>query len=201
MVALSSGEEMVHRDARTELATCLQRLVSGDMTNDEFDSRYDRWENTGDAAVAEIARFGWGLYSDSHPYRLKGGYAVSEDDRQLADRAVLFLQSDLEYEWPTKVAGIVPFWCLWGPGCYLVFGVVLLSIAGLVGGSDTIVFGLLGLLATVPALHWLVTHRKRAKELKRFHEGGDLNAWPFLQRADLVFARTIFFPAESQRRE
>src|SRR5262245_33516323 len=112
---------MIDRDARNDLAGGLRRLVAGEMTNDEFDNAYyGRWCESQDAAVAGISGFGYGLYSSDllWPYRLKGRNAVPEEEREVAQRATRFLQTDLEYEWPGNVRGIVPYWCLWGPGFY-----------------------------------------------------------------------------------
>jgi hypothetical protein len=109
---------MIDRDARNDLAESLRRLVDGDMTNDEFDDGYHgRWCESKDAAVVEISGFGYSLYSSDllWPYRLKGRHAVPAQTREIAQHAIRFLQTDLEYEWPTNVRGIVPFWCLWGP--------------------------------------------------------------------------------------
>jgi hypothetical protein len=113
---------MVDGQERTDLADCLHRLVSGEMTNNEFDdSYYRRWHSSKDGAVAEIATFGWGLYSSDLllSYKLKGRYAVSQEIRETAQHAILFLQTDLDYSWPRNVKGVVPYGCLWGPGFYL----------------------------------------------------------------------------------
>jgi hypothetical protein len=176
---------MVDRPARIELAACLLRLVSGEMTNDAFDDRYyDRWLRSDDAAVAEIATFGWGLYSDTHPYKLKGWYAVPDEVRRTADRALLFLEGDLDYEWPRNVKGVIPYFALWGPGCYLVIGIILLFVAAFTPGWQVIVFGVFGLLAIVPTIHWFSTHRQRAEKLKQFRQSGDFQVWPFLRQTD-----------------
>jgi hypothetical protein len=192
--------EMVNKDVRRELATNLHRLVSGEMTNDEFDNQYlDRWVDDDDAAVAEIGQFGWGLYSDYGSYRLQGSNAVSEESKQVADRAILFLQTDLEYLWPRNVAGIAPFWGLWGPGFYLLFGVVFLLFASFAVGFNAVCWGLLGLLATGPTIHWLVTYRTRTEAVKRFHASGDFSTWPFLRDADYEAAKATAVAAEFQR--
>jgi hypothetical protein len=96
---------MVDHMARKDLADCLRRLISGEMTTNEFTDRYDRqWEHSLDPAVAEIGDFGWSLYSDwSFSYRLRGLHAVTAWDCQVAERAMLFLGTDLEYEWPRDI--------------------------------------------------------------------------------------------------
>lgn len=82
---------MVDHEARSDLAGCLNQLVSGEMTNDEFDDAYyGRWMNSKDAAVAKIAGFGYGLYSSDllTPVRLTGPNAVSEESRQNTEHGI-----------------------------------------------------------------------------------------------------------------
>jgi hypothetical protein len=191
--------EMIQRETRDDLANCLQRLLAGEMTNREFDDRYyERWLNSEDAAVTEIARFGWGLYSDPPPtYRLGIHYSVPDEAVQTGRRAILFLRTDLEYQWPRNVAGVVPYWGLYRPGCYLLVGMILLFVGGVdlwleANGRRTLEglgMSILGLLAVTPTIHWLLTHRKRADEVRQFRRSGDFTVWPFLRLADFDRAR------------
>jgi hypothetical protein len=182
---------MIDRRARDELAQSLRLLVSGAMTNDDFDDRYYKdWLPSRDAAVSELSRFGWCLYSSDllWPYKLRGRHAVSAADLQIVNRGLLFLATDLEYQWPTNVEGVEPYWTLWGPGCYLVLGLILLFSAtgsALPGG---LVPGILGLLCTYMTVHWLATHRQRSEEMERFFASGDYSIWPFLRREDFLGA-------------
>jgi hypothetical protein len=53
-----------------------------------------------DPAVQEIYCRGLsGLYSDLHEHRLVGRYRLSREVRREVARAILFLKSDLDYEW------------------------------------------------------------------------------------------------------
>ena len=183
---------MVDKEARKDLATRLHQLVSGVITNDEFDERYESWENSTDAAVAEIATFGFCLYSSGiQPYRLKGRHAVADEVRETADRAILFLNTKLEYEWPTNVRGVATYWCLWGPGCYLMVGTILLFIAIAEGPCRGLLAGGVGLLTILPTIHWLFTHKERTQQMKAFTESGDLVVWPFLRRTDFQEAQRL----------
>ena len=183
---------MVDRESRSDLANCLHRLISGEMTNDEFDAAYyERWHGSTDVAVAEIAGFGYGLYSSDllWPYRLRGRNAVSDRECETAQHALLFLKTELEYEWPINVKGVVPYWCLWGPGCYLLFGLFLLFVAYLQGGFLGLVYGVFGLVAVMPTFHWLITRRRRTEELEHFYKSGDFQVWPFLRKVDFDEAK------------
>jgi hypothetical protein len=176
---------MVDREARSDLATSLLRLVSGEMTNDEFDRGYDGWRKSPDVAITEIAKFGWGLYSDLHPYKLKGRNAVSGETRQMAQRALLFLETDREYEWPPNVEGPAPFLGLFGPGCYLVLGLLLFVAALPQGGVLGLLGGLIALLPVAVTFMWLFTYRSLARDLERFRQSGDVH----LRQADFDEAR------------
>ncbi len=103
---------MIDQRAREDLSRCLRLLVSGAMTNEEFDNRYyENWLISGDAAVYEVSSFGWSLYSSDlpWPYKLAGRYTVSAEILETANRALLFLATELEYQWPTNVEAPVPY--------------------------------------------------------------------------------------------
>ena len=90
---------MIDRDARNNLAESLRHLVSGRITNDQFEEAA-WWVESDDAAVDAVKWQAWQLYSDLREHRLTGRDAVSESDRRIVARFILFLHSDLEYEWP-----------------------------------------------------------------------------------------------------
>ena len=89
---------MISRTDRDHLALLLRRLASGRIYNDDYDG--DQPCASTDLAVTEIGWEGWGLYSDDRRYRLRGPDSLPRESREHVARAVLFLQSDLEYEWP-----------------------------------------------------------------------------------------------------
>jgi hypothetical protein len=91
---------MIDRQARSRFAEAIRALVAGRISNDEFDSRMPTLA-TGDAAVVAIHEAGvWPLYSDLHEHRLVGKYALSPQDKSTLARSILFLRTDLPYEWP-----------------------------------------------------------------------------------------------------
>lgn len=112
-------------EVRARLRDALHRLIQGEMTNDDFDRLYcGEWAVSADRAVAEIGKFGWGLYSSDllFPYRLVGRNAVDEWERQVAERCLLFLGSDLEYGWPEAPSQDLQ--CA-GGGCAIFLGLPL----------------------------------------------------------------------------
>lgn len=89
---------MVDREARKILAEQLRHFVSGRITNDEFESAVlaVRTNDRGYWAVVEQT---WLLYSDLSQHKLTP-HSLSPDLRRMISRSILFLHSDVEYEWP-----------------------------------------------------------------------------------------------------
>ena len=189
---------MVDQEARAELRIALRRLVTGRMTNDQFDDLYfEQWENSEDGAVKDIAEFGYGLYSsDVFPYRLKGCYAASPEERKYASRCILFLYTDRTYEWPELHGRGVP-------GCFVMLdwicgmlGVALLIIAGFgaLARDASIVWslgtaGIFALSISVASLYLFGNiDFRRQKELE-LH--GEFEVWPFLRQSDLEKSKQV----------
>lgn len=110
-------DAMVDRAARDRAAELIRHLASGQITNDEFE---DALPETSDSAVSEVFRHGaWFLYSDTSEYRLTGKDALPRKVRPDIARWLLFLKSDLEYEWPIQPA--------WGCLVYPILNVLTLG--------------------------------------------------------------------------
>ena len=93
----------VDRESRRRLAERLRHLAAGLITNNEFEARRPR--RSRDLVVRQIFQEGaWFLYDDTHEHRLTGRHGLSSRDRDSVARWILFLETDLPYEWP-----IVPF--------------------------------------------------------------------------------------------
>jgi hypothetical protein len=90
----------------------LRRLASGRITNDEFDIA--AVVASPDPAIGAIWDFGWGHYSDLGTYRLRGRHALTKPQLEAIARAVLFLDSDLPYEWPSLRPSLLEFFLLLG---------------------------------------------------------------------------------------
>jgi hypothetical protein len=196
---------MMDRQARNELATALGRLAAGELTNDEFDDVYfGKWNQSSDAAVAEIAGFGWTLYDDTRrkPYRLQGPDAVPEKVQPFVERALRFLQSDREYEWPKDVFGIRP-----ATGAALIRGriwvvsYVLLWLAVVLllvfeRSRATLFIDLVSLAVLTAIVHLMVLYGRGRERRKRFLAAGDFDsAWPFRTSAEVESASGAKLPA------
>jgi hypothetical protein len=97
---------MIDRPARRELSRALRRLVSGRVTNDEYEDQLPHEvRSSRDSGVLAIRAATWKLYDDLHEHRLEGPYALGRLGRRQLARWILFLKSNDEYEWPE-----VPMW-------------------------------------------------------------------------------------------
>jgi hypothetical protein len=95
---------MIDRASRRQLAELLRQLVTGQITNDQFEDRIPYQSH--DPSIREICREGaWFLYDDLHEHRLVGKFRLDKEQRSEIARWILFLERDSEYEWP-----IMPAW-------------------------------------------------------------------------------------------
>lgn len=92
---------MIDRPARRHLGTVLRRFAVGRITNDQFEDQLGRevWSSP-DPGVQAIRWAAWTLYDDLREHRLDGADALDRAGRRHIARWLLFLRSDLEYEWP-----------------------------------------------------------------------------------------------------
>lgn len=98
---------MVDRKRRNILVVLLRRLVTGQVTNDQFEEDLAKLfqgtdcEFRHDRALCGVAEQSWFLYSDNeeHTLRLKKKSRRRQQRREVA-RWIMFLHTDLEYEWP-----------------------------------------------------------------------------------------------------
>jgi hypothetical protein len=95
---------MTDVQARSKLAEASRLLVSGLITNYEYDDRVlddaQLWASH-DPAVREIYNKGfWLMYSDFPERRLKARHRLPPQTRKSAARCILFLKSGLPYGWP-----------------------------------------------------------------------------------------------------
>jgi hypothetical protein len=91
---------MIDRASRDVLAARLRALVAGNITNDAYER--DLPIQSADPAIAEIIWEAWNLYDDFSTHRLRGPWRVKPQDRTVVARCILFLKSDVPYEWPVS---------------------------------------------------------------------------------------------------
>jgi hypothetical protein len=184
-------------EERERLRDALHRLVEGGLTNDEFDDEYCRaWVKCPDRAVAEIATFGWSLYSsDVGPYCLKGWHTVDSETRQIAERCILFLGSEFVYGWPetpkqdlqSLATGVAL--CL-GTLLGVALAFVALFCLALPSLSPFLCTAILAAIVLgVSLLLYRWGDRRAGARSEAFYSAGCREAWPFLRQEE--YRRTV----------
>ena len=93
---------MIDLYARDIGAAALEEFLEGSITNEEYEEKYPRSEN--DPALREIYLQVWFFYSDIKKHKLIGKNSLNDEQSKLVERCILFLKSDLEFEWrPQKL--------------------------------------------------------------------------------------------------
>lgn len=91
----------IDRQIRDRYAELLRHFAAGRLTNDQYEDASDWCLESPDPALRALWRAMWSTCDDLHEHRLTGEYELSRDGRATVARMVLFLRSDLPYEWPT----------------------------------------------------------------------------------------------------
>jgi hypothetical protein len=157
-------EPMIDRTRRDELADAIHLFLAGYSTNDDFDDWLTENElfvstdpsRYADALIGPIVENAWCLYSDTRRYRLVGRDRPGAEERRNVLRWIMFLRSDLEYEWPPQ-RFVHPFHYQSGPGC-----LVLLLTLGL----------------------WTPGASEARVRFDAWTTEGDFAVWPYRRRED-----------------
>lgn len=160
---------MIDTERRKKLAFHLRQLSVGQTTNDEFEEKiaddvsfgwlpeqyYRSKQNIpDDAVIVPILELCWGLYNDTKQHKLTGPYSLSDDDMKYIARCILFLHSDLEYEWP------------------YINTTFQLSFRDIMAGLITLGYT------------WRVKRIRRDLAFEEYAKLGDYEVWPFLRHSD-----------------
>ncbi len=86
------------RPDRIILAEAMRQFASGTITNDQFEDLCPK-NSHDDLAIGELFNVCWLLYDDMHEHKMRGRYRLGKFQREIFARCVLFLHTDLEYEW------------------------------------------------------------------------------------------------------
>jgi hypothetical protein len=89
---------MIDRHARDIAAEALLEFMEGSISNDEYERRLPR--NKDDPALWAVHEQIWLSYSDLKEHTLTGKHALTEEGGAVFERCILFLRSDLEFQWP-----------------------------------------------------------------------------------------------------
>ncbi len=144
------------------------------MTNVEYEERQGQISAPKDPALREIASEIWLLYDDNFTHRMTGTHRLTGESRRGVARAVLFLHSDCEYGWPETV---------WDGSVFLITAFLIVLQFALLPETSMAVRGSIG---TVLLGLWVWYERKYYQKRQQQQEkAGDVDAWPFLRRAEL----------------
>ncbi len=87
---------MIDRNKRDLLIEKLRELLSGKITNLEYDDLEGKFASDKDPVTWLIWEKTWRLYDDFKEHKV----GLTQEGRQYFARCILFLYSNLEYEWP-----------------------------------------------------------------------------------------------------
>ena len=163
---------MVDTNRRKKLALHLRQLSTRQISNDEFEERVTEdvtygWlpeqyyrakeSKTDDLVIRPILEFSWCLYNDTYNHKLTSKHKLSDDQNKEIARFILFLHSDLEYDW-TYVD-------LTNPVIRFSFTDILKSIITL-------------------GQHYRDLNLQREEEFELMKKTGDFELWPFKTRTE-----------------
>lgn len=94
------GSVVVDRASRDRLALLLRRLASGRLKTYDFEVEAHPLIYSNDPAILPIVDTVSVFFCDLRGPRLIGRKALNADERRAAARMVVFLRSDVVYEWP-----------------------------------------------------------------------------------------------------
>jgi hypothetical protein len=95
---------MVDRHARDIATGVLRQFMDGLITNEEYERKFPR--NRRDPALWAIHSEMWSCYSDLREHTLTGKHTLSGEARAFFERCLLFLNTDLEFQWPLPKIGL-----------------------------------------------------------------------------------------------
>ena len=189
---------MIDTDTRRQLSADIRRLATGRMTNDEFDDvYYERYENSDDRAVREIASHCYCLYSSDTliPMRLRGRHALDAESRTAIARCVLFLRSGLPCEWPETPdsVGLRSLWALaFNLGLPGGIALALICIPATIDSPDPVT-GTLAVVGIVIAIAsgLFLSHGSRftRDSWERYTSAGEYESWPYLTADSFATSR------------
>lgn len=196
---------MIDIDTRRQLSADIRKLATGRMTNDEFDDvYYERYENSDDRAIREIAAHCYGLYSSDTllPIRLRGRHALDSASRTAIARCVLFLRSGLQYEWPETPdsVGLRLLWALaFNLGLPGGIALALICIPATIDTPDPVTgtLAVVGILVAIASGLFLSRGSWFMRDAwDRYTAAGDYDAWPYLTADSLALSRQHDFLLE-----
>ena len=184
---------MVDSELRVCLGRDMRRLITGRISSDDFsEAFYFRYAATRDQGVREIANLCSSLYTrQQSPSKRQLHPLVNQVDRGLIARSILFLESELEYQWPgdsispghRTIVGFTVFLMLPVLMAILLFW---LPVPLAISEEFTTPLALVGILGMLGALCLICFQPPKSKvKLEEKYQQGEKEVWPFLRHHDL----------------
>jgi hypothetical protein len=95
----------VDTSARLQAATLLRSFLAGGISNTELDQGFP--QRSRDPAIHAVYRRTFRFQDDIQEFHATGRFAVEGPAREVLDRCVLFLQTELAYEWSLPLVDAV----------------------------------------------------------------------------------------------
>lgn len=180
---------MIDRTARDQMAELLGHFTAGQITKYQFEiDAYNILDNTNDAAIHKIFTAAWSLYRDLPTYKFDNKDKLPPEVRSRIARWILFLHSDLEYQWPKY--GNWPLYIF----CAFIVSVAALQNVDLSNFGKVYAFLLLISIFTLATI--LILKTIAGKNYSDSQQEGDLDIWPFICREDFEAASYQTRPSE-----
>ncbi len=90
---------MIDRKARNKLAEEIRHFMGCFTDNFEYDDAVFDIDSD-DRGVIEVRQQVWVTYDDLRQHKMEGKWALPDDQMVIIKRCIVFLKSDIEYEWP-----------------------------------------------------------------------------------------------------
>jgi hypothetical protein len=176
---------MVDLDSRSQLANMLLQLINGEIATDEYYSSSTKFRYSLDLGVTEILRFSLTLFSDLYPQRSKLIFSIRDPDViNMVNRALLFLNTNKEYEWPKLPDFTYSKWLFLSGWMLLASSLVASWASQSVWLSVALWTG--GLITSVAT--WVYQSIRYKQILIWYWSNGEKGAWPFIRHLDLLAA-------------
>jgi hypothetical protein len=102
---------MVDRHARDIAADAIRDFMEGSISNKDYERRFPSTRTLDDPALQAVFSHIWFCYDDLSEHTLTGEHALTGERRAFLERSLLFLRSDLEFQWPPPLFGL-RYWIL-----------------------------------------------------------------------------------------
>jgi hypothetical protein len=153
------GLEMIDSHARHHFRQVIYRFLACEISSDDFEEEALVLEDDSlDPCIKAIYGMLWQTYSEGTE-KLTGQHGLTDSDKELYARCLLFLGSNIEYQWPDDKGAFTRGDCRLGP----VVRVLTLGLSNIVDKA-------------------IEAQYREFDEQFRSH--GDFDVWPFLTRAD-----------------